>query len=37
MNHETRHMYPIGNIRRTRQDIHLEIIETFRPALKQLD
>lgn len=37
MNRETYHMYPIGYVRRTAQDIHLEILETFRPALKQLD
>jgi len=37
MNHETYHMYPIGYIRRTHQDIHLEILGTFRPALKQRD
>lgn len=34
---ETFEMYPIGYIRRLENGIHLEILEPFRPALKQLD
>jgi len=30
-------MYPIGRIRRSKNDINLEILEPFRQALKQLD
>ena len=31
------HIYPIGYIRRSEENIQLEILEHFRPALKQLD
>ena len=34
---ETFQMYPIGYIRRSKNSIDLEILEPFRPALKQLD
>ena len=37
MKEETFEMYPIGYIRRLENGIHLEILEPFRPALKQLD
>jgi len=30
-------IYPIGYVRRDENNIHLEIFEPFRPALKQLD
>ena len=30
-------IYPIGYVRRGENDIHLDILEPFRPALKQLD
>jgi len=34
---ETYQMYPIGYVQRPEDGIHLEILEPFRPALKQLD
>lgn len=34
---ETYHFFPIGRIRRTGNDVYLEILEPYRPALKQLD
>lgn len=34
---EAYQIYPIGYIRRLENRIHLEILEPFRPALKQLD
>lgn len=34
---ETYQIHPIGYVRRTENGIHLEIGESFRPALKQLD
>lgn len=34
---ETYRMFPIGYIRRKQNSINLEILEAFRPALKQLD
>ena len=34
---ETFQIYPIGHVRRAEGGIHLEILEPFRPALKQLD
>ena len=34
---KTYRIYPIGYIRRTEEGIHLEILEPFRPALKQLE
>jgi tRNA-Thr(GGU) m(6)t(6)A37 methyltransferase TsaA len=34
---ETYRIYPIGYIRRTEKGIHLEILEPYRPALKQLE
>jgi tRNA (Thr-GGU) A37 N-methylase len=30
-------IYPIGYARRAENDIHLDILEPFRPALKQLE
>ncbi|MEW6403914.1 MAG: TrmO family methyltransferase [Chloroflexota bacterium] len=33
----TYQIYPIGYARRSDKGIHLEILEPFRPALKQLD
>ncbi len=30
-------IYPIGHVRRPEDGVHLEILEPFRPALKQLD
>ena len=37
MSQETYQMVPIGYIRRADQDIRLEILDTYRPALKELD
>ena len=37
MPQETYQMYPIGYVRRADQDIHIEILDANRPALKQLD
>lgn len=37
MRQETYEMVPIGYIRRSDQEIHLEILEAYRPALVQLD
>jgi len=34
---ETLQMFPIGYIRRSEKEIQLEILESYRPALKQLD
>ena len=34
---ETYQMYPIGYVQRSEDGIHLEILEPFRSALKQLD
>jgi len=34
---ETYQMYPIGRIRRAENGIHLEILEPYRPALRQLE
>jgi tRNA (Thr-GGU) A37 N-methylase len=34
---ETYHVHPIGYVRRTENGIHLEILEPFRPGLRQLD
>ena len=34
---ETYQIYPIGYVRRSGNDIHLEIDEPFRPALEQLE
>jgi tRNA-Thr(GGU) m(6)t(6)A37 methyltransferase TsaA len=34
---ETYQIYPVGYIRRNGNDIHLEILEAYRPALKQLE
>jgi tRNA-Thr(GGU) m(6)t(6)A37 methyltransferase TsaA len=33
---ETYQMYPIGTVRRNENEVHLEIGEPYRPALKQL-
>lgn len=37
MNEKTYHIHPIGYIRRSEAGVNLEILEPFRPALKQLD
>lgn len=37
INKQTFQMSPIGHIRRNEKDISLEVLEPFRPALKQLD
>jgi tRNA-Thr(GGU) m(6)t(6)A37 methyltransferase TsaA len=37
MNEKTFHIHLIGYIRRSEDSVHLEILESFRPALKQLD
>jgi tRNA-Thr(GGU) m(6)t(6)A37 methyltransferase TsaA len=37
MNEITYSIYPIGYIRRSEETVNLEILEPFRPALKQLD
>jgi tRNA-Thr(GGU) m(6)t(6)A37 methyltransferase TsaA len=34
---EVYQIYPIGHIRRNENSVHLEILESFRPGLKQLD
>lgn len=34
---QTYQLQPIGSVRRTKQEIRLQIDEAFRPALKQLD
>jgi tRNA-Thr(GGU) m(6)t(6)A37 methyltransferase TsaA len=34
---EAYQLYPIGYIRRSEDDVYLEILEPFRPALRQLD
>ena len=36
-NSETFTIYPVGYVRRSEETIRLEILEPFRPALKQLD
>jgi tRNA-Thr(GGU) m(6)t(6)A37 methyltransferase TsaA len=33
---QTFQMFPIGYIRRSKKNVNLEVLETFRPALKQL-
>jgi tRNA-Thr(GGU) m(6)t(6)A37 methyltransferase TsaA len=38
MSHETAFtIYPIGYVRREEEGVHLEILEPYRPALRQLD
>jgi len=37
MNEKTFHLHPIGSIQRSKDSVNLEILEPFRPALKQLD
>lgn len=36
-NDKTYQIYPIGYVRRSEDDVHLEILAPFRPGLKQLD
>ena len=37
MSEKTSHIHPIGTIRRSGDSVSLEILEPFRPALKQLE